>query len=314
MPAVVREADDRDSLLLGLVENVAREQLSPVEEARAYAAPDRRVRALARRGRRAGRPLEAVGLQPDPPPRPPRRRARHGRARRAEGGHARAVLAVPDQDGRRSLAREIVKTGMSVRAAEQKARWAGAQAEAADEERAGSRPGACEARPHGSRAAHRAAGACHARPRRDPVRRRVRARRARRGARTVRACGVTERPAGSFYRHGRTLVQDIESFERVSQDAFASRLVLRLAQLSREGRLEPFVTQVVASRRARRGHALGDRRARRGRGLPPRDGGLPRPHRGSALSCARPLRALQPWAIVDSNHGPPPYQSGALTN
>lgn len=41
--------------------------------------------------------------------------------------------------------------------------------------------------------------------------------------------------------------QDIESFERVSQDAFASRLVLRLAQLSREGRLEPFVTQVVAS-------------------------------------------------------------------
>ena len=37
IPAVVRHADDRDSLLLGLVENVARENLSPVEEARAYA-------------------------------------------------------------------------------------------------------------------------------------------------------------------------------------------------------------------------------------------------------------------------------------
>jgi len=37
IPAVVREADDRDTLLLGLVENVAREQLSPAEEARAYA-------------------------------------------------------------------------------------------------------------------------------------------------------------------------------------------------------------------------------------------------------------------------------------
>src|SRR5881409_2083517 len=37
LPAVVREADDRDALLLGLVENVARENLSPVEEARAYA-------------------------------------------------------------------------------------------------------------------------------------------------------------------------------------------------------------------------------------------------------------------------------------
>src|SRR3989440_3723709 len=37
VPAVVREADDRDSLLLALVENVARENLSAAEEARAYA-------------------------------------------------------------------------------------------------------------------------------------------------------------------------------------------------------------------------------------------------------------------------------------
>ncbi len=37
IPAVVRDADDRDTLLIGLVENVARENLSPVEEARAYA-------------------------------------------------------------------------------------------------------------------------------------------------------------------------------------------------------------------------------------------------------------------------------------
>src|SRR5207244_1331500 len=37
LPAVVRVADDRDTLLLGLVENVAREDLSPIEEARAFA-------------------------------------------------------------------------------------------------------------------------------------------------------------------------------------------------------------------------------------------------------------------------------------
>src|SRR6201987_826844 len=37
VPAVVREADDRDPLLLGLVENVAREQLPAVGEALPYA-------------------------------------------------------------------------------------------------------------------------------------------------------------------------------------------------------------------------------------------------------------------------------------
>ena len=40
IPAVVRNADDRDTLLLGLVENVARENLSPVEEA--HGKPTRR--------------------------------------------------------------------------------------------------------------------------------------------------------------------------------------------------------------------------------------------------------------------------------
>ena len=42
-------------------------------------------------------------------------------------GHARAVLAVPDNEGRRRLARQIIRRGMSVRAAERAARWAGAK-------------------------------------------------------------------------------------------------------------------------------------------------------------------------------------------
>src|SRR5581483_2722050 len=42
-------------------------------------------------------------------------------------GHARAVLAVPDQADRRRLARKIVAQGMSVRAAERAARWSGAR-------------------------------------------------------------------------------------------------------------------------------------------------------------------------------------------
>src|SRR5205085_993094 len=42
-------------------------------------------------------------------------------------GHARAVLAVPDHDSRRRLARRIAREGLSVRAAEQAARRSGAR-------------------------------------------------------------------------------------------------------------------------------------------------------------------------------------------
>jgi hypothetical protein len=43
----------------------------------------------------------------------------------------------------------------------------------------------------------------------------------------------------------RPWLEDIESFEHVSQNEISRRLVLRLAQLSREGRLGPFVSEVV---------------------------------------------------------------------
>lgn len=42
-------------------------------------------------------------------------------------------------------------------------------------------------------------------------------------------------------------LNDLESLERVSQDAFASRLVLRLAQLCREGKLDGFVIEIAHS-------------------------------------------------------------------
>ena len=57
-------------------------------------------------------------------------------------GHARAVLAVPDHEGRRGSRAKIVQEGMSVRAAERAARWAGREDEAAaagDEGRSGAR-------------------------------------------------------------------------------------------------------------------------------------------------------------------------------
>jgi len=127
IPALVRETDDRDTLLLGIVENVAREQLSPVEEARAYALLiDEFGLSLGEIGERVGRSNPAIS-----------NRVRLlelpedvlGMVERGEltDGHARAVLAVPDNEGRRRLAREIVTKGLTVRAAERAARWAGAK-------------------------------------------------------------------------------------------------------------------------------------------------------------------------------------------
>jgi ParB family chromosome partitioning protein len=127
VPAVVRDADDRDAFLLGLVENVAREQLSPVEEARAYAMLlDEFGLGLGELAERVGRAkptvsnrLRLLELPEDV----------LGMLERSEltEGHARAVLAVPDHDARRKLARQIVRQGLSVRAAERAARWAGAR-------------------------------------------------------------------------------------------------------------------------------------------------------------------------------------------
>jgi ParB family chromosome partitioning protein len=127
VPALVREADDRDTLLLGLVENVAREQLSAVEEARAYALLlDEFELSLGDLSERVGKAKPTVSNRLRLLELPDDVLALVERSDLTEG-HARAVLAVPDQDGRRRLARQIVRRGMSVRAAERAARWAGAR-------------------------------------------------------------------------------------------------------------------------------------------------------------------------------------------
>jgi ParB family chromosome partitioning protein len=127
VPAIVREADDRDSLLLALVENVAREDLSPVEEARAYAVLiDEFGLALGEVAERVGKAKPTVSNRIRLLELPEEVLAMVARGELSEG-HARAVLAVPDQDGRRKLAKRIVREGLSVRAAERAARWAGAR-------------------------------------------------------------------------------------------------------------------------------------------------------------------------------------------
>jgi ParB family chromosome partitioning protein len=127
VPAVVRAVDDRETLLLGLVENVAREQLTPIEEARAYAVLiDEFGLSLGEVAERVGRSKPSVSNRIRLLELPDDVLGMVERGQLSEG-HARAVLAVPDHEGRRRLAREIVRRGMSVRAAEQRAKWAGAR-------------------------------------------------------------------------------------------------------------------------------------------------------------------------------------------
>jgi ParB family chromosome partitioning protein len=127
LPAIVREADDRDSLLLALVENVAREQLSAVEEARAYAAlMDEFGLSLGDLADRVGRSKPSVSNRLRLLELPDEVLWMLVRGELTEG-HARAVLAVPENDERIRLATRIVRSGLSVRAAERAAQAAGAK-------------------------------------------------------------------------------------------------------------------------------------------------------------------------------------------
>ncbi len=127
LPAVVRDADDRDALLLGLVENVARENLSPVEEARAYASLlDEFELSLGEVADRVGRSKASVSNRVRLLDLPEEVLWMLARGELTEG-HARAVLALPEDSERTRLAKRIVAQGLSVRAAERAAQDAGAR-------------------------------------------------------------------------------------------------------------------------------------------------------------------------------------------
>jgi ParB family chromosome partitioning protein len=122
IPALVRERADAAALEVALVENMAREDLNPIEEARACAALVEEL----------GLTREQVGT-------------RVGRSRVAVSnlmrlldlpdevielllggvlseGHGRALLLAEEHDARRSLARSAVADGWSVRVTEERAR------------------------------------------------------------------------------------------------------------------------------------------------------------------------------------------------
>jgi len=122
VPAIVRHHDDAASLEVALIENMARQDLNPVEEARACAALTEEL-GLSREevGRRVGRSRVAVSNLirlldlPD-------EALEAIQAGALSEGHGRALLTAPDHADRRRLARDAVRHDWSVRELEHRAR------------------------------------------------------------------------------------------------------------------------------------------------------------------------------------------------
>jgi ParB family chromosome partitioning protein len=125
VPAVMRDESDTERLQTALIENVTREELNPVEEARACAALVEDL-GLTKEdlGRRLGRGRVAISnlirlldlpddvlklLEED----------------ELSEGHGRAILQARGQDTRRALARAAAANGWSVRETERRAKAAG---------------------------------------------------------------------------------------------------------------------------------------------------------------------------------------------
>jgi len=124
IPAVVRPHDDAESLELAVIENMAREDLNPVEEARACSGLVEEL-GLTREevGLRVGRSRVAVSnliRLLDLPDEALELLAR----RELTEGHGRALLLVSDHTMRRNLARQAASHGWSVRELESRAREA----------------------------------------------------------------------------------------------------------------------------------------------------------------------------------------------
>jgi ParB family chromosome partitioning protein len=121
IPALVRELDDLATLEIGIIENVQRIDLNPYEEAMGYKAlidrfdrtQEQIAEAVGKSRSNVANALRLLGL--------PDYVTRALRANQLSAGHARAIAAAPDPE---ALAKEVIESGLSVRAAEALARKA----------------------------------------------------------------------------------------------------------------------------------------------------------------------------------------------
>ena len=118
IPAVIKDIDDESAIAMALIENIQRENLNPLEEARAL---DRLIREFdlthAEAAAAVGRSRAAVSNLL-------RLRELADRvkalleSRQLDMGHARALLAIGNEVQQYDVARQVVKKGLSVRETE----------------------------------------------------------------------------------------------------------------------------------------------------------------------------------------------------
>lgn len=122
VPVVIRDVDDRTMLVLALIENLQREDLSPLDEAHAYSRlVDEFGLTQAQVAERVGRDRSTVantirllGL-----PEPVRQLLAKGRI---SAGHARALLGLSNEGRVIQLAKAAAEKGLSVRQVEERVR------------------------------------------------------------------------------------------------------------------------------------------------------------------------------------------------
>ena len=118
IPAVIRDLSDQELLEIGLIENLQRRDLNPVEEAQAYEqltskfqmTHDRIAQLVGKDRSTVTNALRLLSL--------PRRVVEYLRAGKMNAGHARALLSLDDEMQIIHIAERIVREDLSVRQAE----------------------------------------------------------------------------------------------------------------------------------------------------------------------------------------------------
>jgi len=122
IPAILHDTDDDKALEIALVENIHREDLNPLEEAKAYKllidrlglTQDRVADRVGRNRTTVTNTIRLLRLQDDA--------KQYLLDGKIDMGHARAILALDDPKMQKDLCREVVKKGLNVRQVERRVR------------------------------------------------------------------------------------------------------------------------------------------------------------------------------------------------